>query len=115
MNCSHCQREIASESRFCYYCGSAQSAAQPAQAPPPRAYSGPKRLMRSPADKKIAGVCGGFAEYFEVDPVVVRIVWLLLALFTGIGFIAYLVAWIVMPLAPERLPAPAAATGASSG
>ena len=117
MNCPQCQREIAVGSRFCHFCGAPQAAA--ASAPPPqsapRAYSsGPKRLLRSPVDKKIAGVCGGFAEYFEVDPAVVRIIWLLLAIFTGIGFIAYFVAWLVMPLAPERLPAPAQSAGAHS-
>ena len=55
-----------------------------------------KKLKLS-SDKKIAGVCGGVAEYFNVDPTVVRIVWLLLVLCCGIGAIAYLVCWLLMP------------------
>jgi phage shock protein C len=62
--------------------------------------------MRSPTDNKIAGVCGGLAEYMDVDSTVVRLVWVLITFFTGIvlGIIAYGVAWLVMPLAPEPLP-----------
>lgn len=56
-----------------------------------------KQLYRSRNNKVIAGVCGGVAEYFEVDPTIVRIAWLLLAFPGGIGFLAYLVCWIVMP------------------
>lgn len=48
-------------------------------------------------EKKIAGVCAGFARYFEVDVTLMRVLWLVVALFTGIGFIAYIVAWIAMP------------------
>jgi phage shock protein PspC (stress-responsive transcriptional regulator) len=44
------------------------------------------------------------AEYLEVDATIVRLVWLLLAIFTGVGFIAYLIAWIVMPNEPEMVP-----------
>ena len=57
--------------------------------------------MRSSVDVKIAGVCGGIAEYMDVDPTVVRLVWVLVSFFTGIvpGLIAYLVAWLVMPQA----------------
>ncbi len=56
-----------------------------------------KQLYRSKNNKVIAGVCGGVAEYFEVDPTIVRIAWLLLAFPGGIGLIAYIVCWIVMP------------------
>jgi phage shock protein C len=66
-----------------------------------------KRLMRSSVDVKIAGVCGGIAEYMDVDPTVVRLVWVLVSFFTGIvpGLIAYLVAWLVMPQASLPVPA----------
>ena len=47
-----------------------------------------KKLYRSKTDKKIAGVCGGFAEYINVDPNIVRVVWLVAGICTGIGFIA---------------------------
>lgn len=56
-----------------------------------------KRLTRSETNKMIAGVCGGMAEYFDLDPVLVRLVWVILGLTTGVGFIAYIVCWIVMP------------------
>ena len=55
-----------------------------------------KKLARS-ANKKIAGVCGGLAEYFGMDASILRIVWLLCVLFGGVGLLAYLIMWIVMP------------------
>lgn len=48
-------------------------------------------------DKKIAGVCAGFAEYLDVDPTIVRIIWLVLLLCAGVGLIAYLICWAIMP------------------
>jgi len=101
MVCSNCKREVADYSNFCYYCGARQAVAP--VGPPP----GVKRLRRSVTDRKICGVCGGFAEYFEMDSTIVRIVWVLLAIFP-IPFsavVGYLVAWLVMPEAPLPLPA----------
>ncbi len=57
-------------------------------------------LRRSRADKVIAGVAGGLAQYFGIDPVLLRIAFVLLA-FAGPGVILYIIAWIVMPLEPE--------------
>lgn len=61
-----------------------------------------KRLYLSSTDIKIAGVCGGIAEYFELDPTLVRLAWLLVTVLSGVvpGVIAYLVAAIVMPKQP---------------
>jgi phage shock protein C len=56
-----------------------------------------RRLTRSGTDKMIGGVCGGIAEYFNVDATLVRVITVVLALFFGGGFIAYLLAWIIMP------------------
>ena len=56
-----------------------------------------RQLYRSSHNKVIAGVCGGVAEYFEIDPTIVRVVWLLLAFPGGIGLLAYIVCWLVMP------------------
>ena len=56
-----------------------------------------KRLIRPKNNKVIAGVCAGIANYFNVDPVLVRIIWLVLLLFFGIGLFAYLLLWVVMP------------------
>ncbi len=74
------------------------------------------RLTRS-HDRKIAGVAGGFAEYFDVDPTVMRLLFVIAAFVSGFGAIAYLVLWIVMPppptgaepVAPERRAAAEAA------
>lgn len=62
--------------------------------------------MRPRAERKIAGVCAGMAEYFDLDITLVRVLWLVITLFTGIifGVIAYIVAWIVMPEEPEHVP-----------
>lgn len=54
-------------------------------------------LYRSVKDRKIAGVAGGIGEYLEIDAAIVRLVWLLAILFGGAGFLAYLIAWIVIP------------------
>jgi phage shock protein C len=59
-----------------------------------------KKLYRSRIDNKIAGVCGGLGEYFNVDPTFVRIAMVLLVFAHGIGLIAYIISWIVMPLRP---------------
>lgn len=63
--------------------------------PPPRA---PERLLRrSRDDQVIAGVAGGLGRYLGVDPVLVRIAFVVLALFGGSGIVAYIVAWLVIP------------------
>jgi len=62
-----------------------------------------KQLLRSRTDRKIAGVCGGLAEYFGLDPTVVRVVWVVLTIVPCaivFGVIAYLIAWLVVPSAP---------------
>ncbi len=61
-----------------------------------------KRLYRSKKDRMIAGVCGGIAEYFDIDPTLVRIIAVLTIFINGIGLIAYLIAWIVIPQNPEQ-------------
>jgi len=61
-----------------------------------------KRLYRSSLDKQLGGVCGGVAEYFELDPSLVRIGAILLLFVGGTGFLAYLVAWLVIPLDTDK-------------
>jgi len=58
------------------------------------------RLYRSVKDKTIGGVCGGLADYFNVDVVLIRVAFVLLLLFGGGGFLAYIVLWIVIPQQP---------------
>ena len=103
MFCTSCGLQMTEDAAFCSRCGKATGA--PAA---PRAASPPHRLSRPMLDKKIAGVCAGFARYFEVDVTLMRILWIILALFTGVGFIAYVVAWICMPkdYAPMGAPVP---------
>ena len=57
------------------------------------------KTLRLSKEKKIAGVCAGIAEYFSVDPTLVRVLWLLAALGFGTGFLAYLVCWLLLPAA----------------
>ncbi len=59
-----------------------------------------KKFYLSRTDKKIAGVCGGLAEYFSLDPLLVRIGFLLL-FFWGVGLLTYILLWILAPKAPK--------------
>ncbi len=56
-----------------------------------------KRLYKSSTDKKVCGVCGGIANYFDVDPTVIRLIWVIFTLAGGSGLIAYIIAAIIMP------------------
>ena len=105
MICPSCQKEIADHSNFCYNCGAKLVSPAPGVPVAAAPASLPKRLMRSSTDKKIAGVCGGLAEYFDVDPMLVRILWLVMVFFAGTGVLAYLVLWILLPVAPARIAA----------
>lgn len=55
-----------------------------------------KRLLKS-KDKKLAGVAGGVAEYLEIDPTIVRIIWICAVAFGGFGLLAYIICWLLMP------------------
>lgn len=56
-----------------------------------------KRLYKRSTDKKVCGVCGGIANYFDVDPTVIRLIWVIFTLAGGSGLIAYIIAAIIMP------------------
>jgi len=56
-----------------------------------------KKLYKSNSDKKLAGVCGGIAEYFDVDSTIIRLAWVVFTLAGGAGLLAYIIAAIVMP------------------
>jgi len=92
MFCNQCSKEIEDSSSYCSSCGARQ-----------RQRTSHKQLTLSATDKKIAGVCGGLAEYLDVDPTIVRLVWVALSVVPG-GFIggalAYFLAWIIIPKAP---------------
>lgn len=59
-----------------------------------------KRLYKSNSNKMIDGVCGGIAEYFGIDPTVVRLIWALFSLMGGCGILAYIIAAIIIPRNP---------------
>jgi phage shock protein C len=92
MYCTQCGFKLDEGDVFCAKCGKATKADAP-----PRAEQGYKRLVRPMREKKIAGVCAGFANYFGVDVTLVRILWLLVVFFGGTGLIAYIIAAIAMP------------------
>ena len=63
-----------------------------------------RRLTRSATDRKVAGICGGLAEYFSIDATTIRVVWCVLSILFGAvvgGVIAYLAAWLIIPRAPS--------------
>jgi phage shock protein C len=62
-----------------------------------------KKLYKSRRNRFIDGVCGGIAEYFDVDPTIVRLLWVIITLLGGAGFVLYIIAMIIMPVNPEHL------------
>lgn len=111
MTCARCSRDIELDSNFCRFCGAAVRPAPVYDVPE-------RRLYRSVADRRIAGVCGGLADYFRVDPTLVRLLVVILSIYPGaviFGVLAYAIAWIIIPPAPAPPPlytAPSAASPA---
>jgi phage shock protein C len=95
MYCNACGKAISEDVRFCSHCGNVVGI-------PPT----PRKLMRSRAERKIAGVCAGLAQYFDLDVTLVRILCFFLTLATGVcpGVVTYLLAWIIVPAEPELKP-----------
>ena len=92
MACTRCQHELPDDANYCLNCGADQRAPSPPRTRRP--------LRRSIADRKIAGVCGGLAEYLDVEVTIVRLLWVIVAIVPGAvfgGVIVYLVAWLLMP------------------
>ncbi|MGC2695286.1 MAG: PspC domain-containing protein [Candidatus Angelobacter sp.] len=96
MYCNYCGKVIPDDANLCAYCGKRVAGV-----------IARKKLVRPRNGRKLAGVCLGFAEYFDLDVTLVRIVWALCSIFGFFGVIAYFAAWIVMPEEPLMLPAPA--------
>jgi phage shock protein C len=94
------------EHRYCARCGKPANDNQYQWTQPPP--QPPRRLERNMYRKRIAGVCAGFADYFGMDPAVMRLIWVAVAIFTGISLVAYPICWLVMPRSDERAFAPSA-------
>lgn len=60
-----------------------------------------RKLYRSRTDRKIAGVCGGIANYYRVDPVWIRLIFVIFFLAGGSAFLVYVIMWLIVPLEPE--------------
>jgi phage shock protein C len=63
------------------------------------------KLYRSRSDRWLAGVCGGIGDYFNTDPTVIRVIFVLGALILGGGLLIYLILWLIIPLEPEAIEA----------
>ena len=99
MFCTRCGVKLDDSARFCTTCGKATGVGA---AVPPAAMGGdivaPRRLRRILAGKKIAGVCTGYAEYFDMDITLMRLIWVgLLLVPPHLGLIAYIASWAVLP------------------
>ena len=99
MFCTRCGVELREDDRFCSRCGTRTAMARMETASRP--------LMLDKRNKKIAGVCAGFARYLEVDVTLVRVLWLVIGISTGVGLLAYPAAWLIMPSDHGYAPSPA--------
>ncbi len=101
MYCTKCGVELGENDRFCSQCGATTGRGLSSPLP-----GSQLRLSRPVQDRKLAGVCAGVARYFGLDVTLVRILWVILALWPPtVGLIAYVVCWIIMPKDPLALPA----------
>jgi len=102
MYCNWCGKGIPETAFYCQFCGRAVGGVHA------------KRLVRPRHGRQIAGVVLALADYFDIDVSLLRVVWVLVAIFGGCGIIAYFVGWLLIPNEPEALPAVSVTTPAAS-
>src|ERR1700681_1230072 len=97
MYCTKCGVQTGSTDNFCRECGQETTAGE-SRGQNTSGYVAPRRLTRPAYGRKLAGVCSGLAQYFDVDVTLVRLLFAVSTIFTcGLGLLAYIVAWIIMP------------------
>jgi phage shock protein C len=99
MYCNYCGKVIPDDSNLCAYCGKRVAGVIARE-----------RLVRPRQGRKIAGVCAGLAEYYDLDATLIRIVWAVCVICGGVGLLAYIAAWIIIPEEPLMLAAAPPAT-----
>jgi phage shock protein C len=107
MFCTHCGQPQPDDARFCPQCGTGVEGA------PGWPRRRPAKLFRLGRDRKVAGVCAGLAKYADIDVTIVRILWVAATLGSTVvpGVVAYILAWLIVPVEPEpavTAPAPTA-------
>lgn len=102
MKCASCGFVLDKNAKFCTKCGAevVQGNEQPRFAHPPQQYQGPKKLYRSRQNRLVGGVAGGMAEYFDMDPTLIRFLWILFTLAGGAGVLLYLIMLVIVPESP---------------
>jgi len=95
MYCNACGNAIGNEARYCSHCGTLVGYVPV-----------PKRLVRSRTNRTIAGVCAGMGHYLDIDISLLRLIWVLVVVFSGIfpGVLVYVLAWIIIPEEPLMIP-----------
>lgn len=97
MYCSHCGKQLDPSSRFCPSCGAAIATAEIPSMPR-------GQMFRPRNGRMIGGVCAAFALHYGWDLMVTRIITALLIVMTGVGALAYIAAWVIIPEEPYALP-----------
>ena len=105
MYCTNCGTQIGDTDKFCRECAYETKVGRDANRQSASLSEAPRRLYRVTSEKRIAGVCAGLARYFEVDVTLVRLLVVAGTLCSGgLGLLAYIAAWIVMPRDTEIAP-----------